>query len=387
MSEPAAVQAAATQKPGEAARQYANMIWQYRQAETVAAMIHVGDQLGLFKAMANAGALSAGDLAAKTGLHPRWLLEWMRLQAAAKVLAYRGDDRFELPAEANDVLANSAASGYAASSFTGGHPPQQLAGLMESFRTGIGKTYESEGPAAVTKSEERHRISAERSVIPRMIPALDGVAAKLEKGALVADVGCGDGALVIAMAQAYPRSTFHAMDPSRFAVEHVTQRATERGLTNVVAFIAPAERFPLNERYDLIVTFDCVHDMTQPQAAIEEIYRQARRRRNVVHQGHPQQAAIRGDDRRNPMLAMMYGFSLFSCMASAMSEPGGAGLGTLGFNPEVAERMSRRGRPHPVQAARFPRPRKSVLRSEAMIVGWGSRFAHRRTSIIRAGGV
>ena len=181
MSEPAAVQAAATQKPGEAARQYANMIWQYRQAETVAAMIHVGDQLGLFKAMANAGALSAGDLAAKTGLHPRWLLEWMRLQAAAKVLAYRGDDRFELPAEANDVLANSAASGFAASSFTGGHPPQQLAGLMELFRTGIGKPAESEGPAAVTKSEERHRISAERSVIPRMIPALEGVAAKLEK--------------------------------------------------------------------------------------------------------------------------------------------------------------------------------------------------------------
>lgn len=341
MSEPAAVQAAATQQPGEAARQYANMIWQYRQAETVAAMIHVGDKLELFKAMANAGALSAEELAAKTGLHPRWLLEWMRLQAAAKVLLYRGDDRFELPVEANDVLANSTASGFAASSFTGGHPPLQLAGLMESFRTGIGKTYESEGPAAVTRSEERHRISAERSVIPRMIPALDGVAAKLEKGALVADVGCGDGALVIAMAQTYPRSTFHAMDPSRFAVEHVKRRAAERGLTNVVAFVAPAQRFPLAERYDLITTFDCVHDMTQPQAAIEEIYRR------LADDGTWFIKDIRSkpkfeDNLRNPMLAMMYGFSLFSCMASAMSEPGGAGLGTLGFNPEVAERMSRK---------------------------------------------
>ena len=140
------------QKPADAARQYANMIWQYRQAETVAAMIYVGDKLGLFKAMADAGPLSADQLAAKTGLHPRWLLEWMRLQAAARVLAYRGDDRFELPAEASDLLANSEASGFAASSFMGGHPPAQLAGLMESFRTGIGKTYKSDGPATVTKS-------------------------------------------------------------------------------------------------------------------------------------------------------------------------------------------------------------------------------------------
>ena len=75
-------------------------------ANPIAAMIYVGDQLGLFKAMANAGPLSADELAAKTGLHPRWLLEWMRLQAAARVLAYRGDDRFELPREASDLLAN-----------------------------------------------------------------------------------------------------------------------------------------------------------------------------------------------------------------------------------------------------------------------------------------
>jgi tRNA G46 methylase TrmB len=78
-----------------------------------------------------------------------------------------------------------------------------------------------------------------------MIPALEGVAAKLENGALVADVGCGDGALVIALAKAYPRSIFHAMDPSRFAVEHVERRAAENELTNVRAFVAPAERFPL----------------------------------------------------------------------------------------------------------------------------------------------
>jgi SAM-dependent methyltransferase len=340
MGEEAAVKAVAEHRSDDHARQYANMIWQYRQAETVAAMIHVGDRLGLFTAMADAGPLTAEQLAGRTGLHPRWLLEWMRLQAAARVLVYRGEDRFELPPEANNLLVNSEASGFAASSFMGGHPPEQLATLMESFRTGIGKTYESEGAAAVTKSEERHRIAAERSVVPKMIPALDGVAAKLTKGALVADVGCGDGALAIAMARAYPRSTFHAMDPSRFAAAHVKRRVEENELKNVSVFVARAERFPTPQTYDLIITFDCMHDMTQPQAAIEEF------RRRLADDGTWFVKDIRSkpkfeDNLRNPMLAMMYGFSLFSCMASAMSEPGGAGLGTLGFNPEVAERMSR----------------------------------------------
>src|SRR5262249_13805156 len=187
MNEPAAARAAAA-KSSDAARAYTHMIWQYRNAETVAAMIFVGDQLGLFKAMAGAGPLSAEDLAAKTGLHPRWLLEWLRLQAAGRVLFYRGDDRFELPTEAHDVLGDSNSAGFAASTFMGGHSPEQLAALMQSFRTGIGKTYESDGPEAVTKAEDRHRISAERSVVPNMIPALDGVAAKLEQGVLAADV-------------------------------------------------------------------------------------------------------------------------------------------------------------------------------------------------------
>jgi 2-polyprenyl-3-methyl-5-hydroxy-6-metoxy-1,4-benzoquinol methylase len=330
----------AAQASADAARSYSNMIWQYRQAETVAAMIYVGDQLGLFAAMADAGPLTADALAAKTGLHPRWLLEWMRLQAAARVLIYRGDDRFQLPPEANDILADSSSRAFAASSFSGGSTPKQLAGLIESFRTGIGKTYESEGVEGVTKSEERHRNSAERQVVPKMIPALDGVLDKLSRGAFVADVGCGDGALVLAMAKAFPNSTFHAMDPSKFSVAHVDKRAAEYGLGNVRTFVAPAEKLPGDARYDLIVTFDCIHDMTRPQQAIDEIYRRLRDDGTWFIKDIRSKPKFE-DNLRNPMLAMMYGFSLFSCMASAMSEPGGAGLGTLGFNPEVAERMSR----------------------------------------------
>lgn len=322
------------------ARNYSNMIWGYRQAETIAVMIYVGQQLDLFKAMADAGSLSAKQLAARTGLHERWLLEWMRLQAAAKILVYQGHDQFMLPAEANDILANKDSRTFAGDSFAGGYAPERVAALIESFRTGIGKTYESDGPDAVTCSEARHLKSAKKQVIPVMIPALDGVREKLERGAVVADVGCGDGALVVALAQAFPKSTFHAMDPSRYAIMHVDRRLEEHGLGNVATFIVPAEKFPTPKKYDLIVTFDCIHDMTRPQKAIDEIFRYLKADGTWFIKDIRSKPRFE-DNLRNPMLAMMYGFSLFSCMASAMSEPGGAGLGTLGFNPEVAEAMSR----------------------------------------------
>lgn len=323
-----------------ASKAYSSLIWGYRQAETVAVMIHVGHVLGIFKAMADAGPLSAAQLAQKTGLHARWLLEWMRLQAAAKILIYEPDDRFVLPAQANELLANERSRAFAADSFTGGYSPTQIAGLIESFKTGIGKTYESDGAHAVTRSEARHIKSAQSQLVPVMIPALEGVQEKLRRGALVADVGCGDGAVAVALATAFPESTFHAIDPNSHAIAHVRTRAHEHSLSNLSAFVAPAESFPEPHRYDLIITFDCVHDMTAPQRAIDAIYR------HLKDDGTWFIKDIRSkpkfeENLRNPMLAMMYGFSLFTCMASAMSAEGGAGLGTLGFNPEVAEAMSR----------------------------------------------
>lgn len=320
---------------------YSNRVWGYRQAETVAVMIHVGRELGLFKALAGAGAVSADELAARTGLHPRWLLEWLRLQTAAKLLVYHPTDRFELPAEGVDLLADEGSRAYAADSFTGGYPPAQVAALIESFRTGIGKTYEAEGPQAVTKSELRHIRTAETQVVPVMIPALEGVRPKLQAGAQVADVGSGDGALAVALAKAFPRSVIHAMDPNPHAIAHLRQRAAQLGLENIRSSIASAEHFPDDTRYDLIITFDCLHDMARPQAAIDEIHRRLQPDGTWFIKDIRSKPRFE-DNLRNPMLAMMYGFSLFTCMSCAMSEPGGAGLGTLGFHPEMAELMSRR---------------------------------------------
>ena len=317
---------------------YAGRLWQYKQAETIALMINVGRRLELYPLLANAGPISAAELANRSGLHERWLLEWLRLQSAAKILNFVAPDRFELPAEGAALLADESSRSFMLENFDGGAKDDVIEGLLESFRTGIGKTYESSGPEGALRGEARHWRAARTQVLPVMIPALDGVQAKLQRGCTVIDVGCGDGAVPLALAEAYPNSMFHAFDPNRHAVARVMQVAEEMNLQNISASVSSGEDLPQNEQYDLIITFDCIHDMTQPQAVMEVL------RKLIKPDGTWFIKDIRSkpdfqDNLRNPMLAMMYGFSLMSCMSSAMSEEGGAGLGTLGFNPEVAESM------------------------------------------------
>lgn len=328
------------QAAAEQGKAYATRIWQYKQSETVAVMIYVGRRLGLFGQLAGAGPVTAGELAERTGLHERWLLEWLRLLTAAKVLDYVDETHFELPAMGAEMLGQEGSRHYMLENFAGGEDRETIEGLLESFRTGIGRTYESAGPEGARRGEARHWSAARRQVLPVMIPALDGVEEKLERGCLVADIGCGDGAVILALADAYPRSRFHASDPSRHAVARVREVAGEMGLANVEVTQARGEDFPENHAYDLVITFDCIHDMTDPQAVIQAI------RGGLKDDGTWFIKDIRSkprfeDNLRNPMLAMMYGFSLLACMSSAMSEPDAAGLGTLGFNPEVAEAMSR----------------------------------------------
>lgn len=328
------------QAAGQQGREYAARIWQYRQAETVAFMIHVGRRLQLFSHLAGAGAVTAAELAEKSGLHERWLLEWLRLLTAAGVIDYVDESRFELPGAGARMLGDEGSPQYMLDSFDGGVDRETLEALLESFRTGLGRTYESAGPEGARRSEARHQRAARTQVLPVMIPALQGVQEKLTRGCLVADVGCGDGAVILALAAAFPASHFHAYEPSVHAVEHVRKLAAGSGLANVEVIHARGEDVPENGAYDLVITFDCIHDMTRPQEVINRI------RGCLKSDGTWFIKDIRckprlEDNLRNPMAAMMYGFSLMSCMSSAMSEPGGAGLGTLGFNPEVAEAMSR----------------------------------------------
>jgi ubiquinone/menaquinone biosynthesis C-methylase UbiE len=157
---------------------------------------------------------------------------------------------------------------------------------------------------------------------------------KLEAGARVADVGCGAGVALCAMAARFPRTRFEGYDISRHAIDRAAQRVAEASLSNIELHLAGAEALPSQPAFDLVLTFDCLHDMTDPHATATAI------RRCVAADGTWLVKDIRctpkpRDNLKNPMAAMMYGFSISSCMSSALSEPGGAGLGTLGLHPEL----------------------------------------------------
>ncbi len=317
-------------------------VWGYKQGEVVGLMIHLGDQLGLYRAMAGRGPLRADELAALTGLHARWLLEWLRCQGAAGLVETADGDRFELTPEGAAVLANDNESVFfAAGAFTGAAlPTEVIPRLADAFRTGRGLSYEDLGPSAAHAVERCTAPWTKVVLVPQILPALSGVVERLTAGARVADVGCGSGVALVALATAYPASRFEGYDPSTHALDRAGEKVAEAGLTNVVLHCAPAAGLPAEPTYDFMLTLDCVHDMPRPAEAIAAIRRSLRPDGTWLIKDI-RSAATWAENLRNPMLALMYGTSVATCMSSALSEPGGAGLGTLGLHPELAEQMCR----------------------------------------------
>ena len=315
-------------------------VWNYKQGEMVSLMIHLGSRLGVFPALDGAGPVTAGELAATTGLHERWLLEWLRALAAARLLTFHEPDRFELAAEAAMVLARPGMPSYAAGAFTGPRPPAAIDAVAEGFQTGIGQSYDAMGEEVAHQVEAMLGPFARSLLVPVVIPALEGVYDRLSAGATVIDVGCGSGLALQLLAEAFPASRFIGYDPSTPAVAHARERMAEAGIDRVEIHHAGADALPRDRSADLVMTLDCIHDMPDPVGAIEAI------RATVSDDGTWLIKDIRSrptfaENLKNPMLAMMYSTSVTTCLSSAMSEPDAAGLGTLGFNPEVAEAMSR----------------------------------------------
>jgi 2-polyprenyl-3-methyl-5-hydroxy-6-metoxy-1,4-benzoquinol methylase len=325
----------------DAVNAFAFQVWSYKQGEMVSLMIHLGDRLGLYRAMEKAGPLTPAQLATRAGgLAERWVQEWLRGQAAAKLVEYKGNDRFELTPIGAAVLADENGSlAFAAGAFGGGFAPEMVDRLADAFRTGVGLTYDMQGPNAAHRTERMLGPWARLALVPTILPALDGVAAKLERGARVLDVGCGAGVAIFTMAQAYPKSVFDGYDLSRHAIARARETAARNGVRNVEFHERRGEEVPQRPVYDFVLTFDCLHDMTRPDRVMRAI------RGGIKDDGtwlikDIKCHAVFEKNMRNPMLAMMYGFSVSSCMSSALSEPDGMGLGTVGLNPDRLRAMT-----------------------------------------------
>jgi 2-polyprenyl-3-methyl-5-hydroxy-6-metoxy-1,4-benzoquinol methylase len=305
-------------------------------------MVHLGDQLGLYSAMKSADApLTSTELADRVGLDERWVREWAYNQAAARLIDVDEDERFSLSAEAEAVLASPDHPAFGMGMFH--RLPelmQSLVRVRESFVTGLGHDYDSHGADGAVGIERSFEPWSNAFLLPTVLPALDGVVDRLTAGARLVDIGCGAGSAVLLMAAAFPKSTFAGYDISRHALDRAVEKQAAAGVTNA-SFLDPRDSpLPTDHSVDVVTTFDCLHDMTHPQQIIESI------RSAIADDGTWLLVDIKALDtfeqnaRKNPMASLMYGISVLSCMSSALSEPDGAGLGTLGLSANRAREMA-----------------------------------------------
>ncbi len=316
---------------------YTLTTWGYKQGEMVSLMVHLGTRLGLYEALDGAGVVTSTDLAASTGLHERWLREWLRGQAAADLLVSEDGETFLLEPEAAAVLARTGGPSFAAGVFRNLRHPEVADGLAEAFRTGLGLTYDDQGEGSEQHTEAMLAPMARSLLVPVVVPLLDGVVQRLEAGAKVVDVGCGTGLALELLANAYPNSVFEGYDVSKRAIAAARDRFA--GRANVSLHLVGGEDLPATGDVDLVMTLDCLHDMPRPDLAMAAI------REAITTDGVWLAKEIRSSpdwqkNRRNPVLAMMFAASVSTCMASAMSTPDGMGLGTLGLDPATLAEMA-----------------------------------------------
>ncbi len=319
---------------------YAEMVMDIKTGELVSLIVYFGDRLGLYEALLAAGPITANQLAERVDLNERWLLEWLRGQASAGLLAYQGEDRFELTSEAGVVLTDETSPMYLAGMFGEPTPPHVVERLAQAFRTGIGMSWDDHGPN-VARSVERMTGSV-HAKLPNILDKVEGLTSKLNAGVRVSDIGCGSGTALEVLAKAYPNSEFVGYDPSPVAIDRARVKAKQAGLSNITFEIARGESLPAEPTYDLTLTLDCMHDMTYPVEVTRAI------RQTIKSDGVWIVKDIKCSDKfeenlENPLGATFYGFSMLYCMSSALSEPGGAGLGTLGFTPNIAKEITEAG--------------------------------------------
>ncbi len=331
-----------TQVDREKLETYVKQVSQQVMAGFNCSLSHVGDKLGLYHQLRDEGPVTSVEFAECTGLHERWLREWLRHQACVGQIDYSSeDDSFSLSPEAAIVLCDEEnpfyfAGGFQAVVATHNAVPK----LGDAFRTGLGLSYDDQGEACACGIERLNNYVPRNELVQNILPSLDGVVEKLTAGVRVADIGCGAGQAVLVMAEAFPASEFVGYDTSEHALNSAHAHLSETELTNV-RFVNPAtEPLPSDKSVDFVTTFDVVHDAPYPEQLIADVYGCLKTDGTWLCSDIRSFPTFAENLAENPSAGLFYGFSLMICMSSSMSTPDGAGLGTLGFNEKVAREMT-----------------------------------------------
>ena len=305
------------------------------------ALVTLGDELGLYRAMADGEPVTAAELAARTGTVERYVLEWLNTQAASGYVEY-ADGRYSLPLEHALVLADETSPFLSTGSFQSANAVVGIRkALAERFVDGHGVGWHEHDHDLWHGTERAFAVGYRTHLVADWLPALDGVVEKLEAGAYVADVGCGHGASTILLAQAYPASRFVGIDYHAGSIETARRRAEQAGVADRVTFEVAGAADYVGTGFDLVAFFDAFHDLGDPLAAAQHA-RAALAPGGTVLLVEP----FAGDtvqENLNPIGRMYYGFSTMCCTPGSLSQPGRAGLGTQAGQAAIAAVLGEAG--------------------------------------------
>ncbi|MFJ8958058.1 class I SAM-dependent methyltransferase [Lentzea sp. NPDC102401] len=293
-----------------------------------AALVVMGDKLGYYRAMASGDPISPAELADRTGTAEPYAREWLNAQAAGSYVTYDpATSRYTLPIEHAVALTVEDSPAFLPGMFQIALGTVHDAGrVLDAARGGSGVGWHEHNTDVHLGCERFFRPNYAANLIEGWLPALDGVTAKLQAGARVADVGCGHGASTILMAQAFPKSFFTGSDYHPESIEIARERAAAAGVGDRVTFeVASAKEFSGRD-YDLVTMFDCLHDMGDPVGAARHV------RDAVASDGTwmivEPMAGDHVEDNLNPVGRTYYGFSTLLCTPASLSQDVGLALGT-----------------------------------------------------------
>jgi SAM-dependent methyltransferase len=308
-----------------------------------APLMTIGEKLGLYKAMAHAGPLTSVEVAERSGAAERSVREWLANQAAGGYVTYDPDsDRYTLPDEHALALADEDSPFYILGAF------ELIASLyadetkiLEAFKTGDGMGWHEHDHRLFRGTERFFRPGYRAHLVDEWLPALDGVQDKLNRGARVADVGCGHGASTVIMAKAFPASEFHGFDYHPESIERAREIAKQERVADRVSFeVASAKDYP-GTGYDLVCVFDCLHDMGDPIGASAHVLE------TLAPDGTwmivEPFAGDRLQDNLNPIGRVFYGASTMICTPASLDQEVGLALGAQAGEARLREVVTQGG--------------------------------------------
>jgi SAM-dependent methyltransferase len=305
-------------------------------------MVVIGEKLGLYKAL-DGPPLTSAELAAKTHTDERYLREWLSSQAAGGYITYdEKTNRFYLNAEQAFALAKEDSPAYLPGAFELALASlEAVPRIAESFRTGAGMGWHEHADGVFHGCEKFFRPGYAANLVASWIPALEGVQAKLNAGARVADVGCGKGASTLLMAKAFPKSHFFGFDYHDKSIEGARDQAKKEGIADRVNFtVAKAKDFPGND-FDFVCYFDCLHDMGDPVGAAKHV-RQSLAKDGTWMIVEPF-ANDQLKDNLNPVGRVYYSFSTLLCTPCSRSQEVGLCLGAQAGEQRIRDVVTKAG--------------------------------------------